>query len=64
MKAETGKTPDQVAPELKALSFVMDALSDNLFRKYQEVATPKELWDQLIKDYESTDTAATVCFKE
>jgi hypothetical protein len=55
VKAEAGKTPDQVAPELRALAFVMDALSDNLFRQYQEVATLKELWDQLKTDYETSD---------
>ena len=54
-KAETGKSPDQVAPEKKALSFVMDALSDTLFRKYIGQATLKELWAELKKDYETTD---------
>jgi len=33
----------------------MDALSDNLFRQYQDIATLKELWDQLKTDHETTD---------
>ena len=42
-------------PKIFRSAHVMDALSDNLFRKYQEIETLKELWDQLIKDYESMD---------
>ena len=38
----------------KALSFVKDALSDNLFRKYAQTTT-KELWDKLKEDYETVD---------
>ncbi len=55
VKHEADKTPDQTAPGLKALAFVMDALSDNLFRQYQDIATLKELWDQLKTDHETTD---------
>lgn len=38
----------------KALSFVMDCLSDNLFRKYDQ-ATTKDLWDKLKSDFEIAD---------
>ena len=55
VKAEQGKTPDQVAPELRALAFAMDALSDNLFRQYQDIETIKDLWDRLKTDYETSD---------
>ncbi len=54
-KAEIGKTPDQVPLEKKALSYVMDALCDNLFRKYIEQSTMTDLWDALKTDYETTD---------
>ena len=55
VKAEQGKTPDQVAPGLRALVFVMDAISDNLFRQYQDIETLKDLWDRLKTDYEISD---------
>ena len=33
----------------------MDALSDNLFRQYQDIETLKDLWDRLKTDYETSD---------
>lgn len=46
VKPEAGKTPDQEGPAEKALAFVMEALSDNLFSKYQDVTPLKDLWDK------------------
>ena len=54
-KAEIDKTPDEKTLEQRALSFVMDALCDNLFRKYVGHNTLKDFWDALKQDYESTD---------
>ena len=64
VKHEEDKTPDQTAPGLKALAFVMDALSDNLFRQYQDIATLKELWDQLKTDHETTDVQMQFWFRK
>ena len=53
VKADT--TTANVLAEKKALSFVKDALSDNLFRKYTAEANPKDLWDKLKADYNVID---------
>lgn len=45
----------KVLSEKKALAFIRDALCDNLFRKYNTVANPKDLWDKLKTDYEVID---------
>ena len=53
VKAETTEAA-KVLSEKKALAFLKESLSDNLFRKYNQ-ATPKELWDQLKTDYATID---------
>jgi hypothetical protein len=53
VKAETNDAAGLLSDK-KALSFVKDALSDNLFRKYKEQST-KEIWEKLKKDYEIID---------
>ena len=45
---------DQVMKDKKALAFIKEALSDSLFRKYNETTT-KDLWDKLKTDYEVID---------
>ncbi len=56
VKAETGQDAKLLARK-KALSFMRDASSDNLFRKYAATneATPKDLMVKLKVDYEAVD---------
>ena len=52
-KAEASKA-DEVIKDKKALAFVKDSLSDNLFRKYDQTST-KDVWTQLKADFEKID---------
>ena len=45
---------DAVKKDKKALAFIKDALSDALFRRYNQTNS-KELWDKLKEDFETVD---------
>ena len=44
----------EVAKDKKALAFIKDSLTDNLFRKYNQTST-KDLWDKLAVDFGKVD---------
>ena len=54
VKAETSDAA-KVVLDNKALSFVKDSLSDNLFRKYMTETNTKDLWSKIQADYNVVD---------
>jgi hypothetical protein len=53
VKPEASKATE-IAADKKALAFVKDSLSDNLFRRYNQTCS-KDLWDKIKEDCEKLD---------